>query len=197
MVYAYGMYALAVRWNRLFLVYVALFGLSLFAFIFGLVRTDAVGIRAELSPRAPVRTVAAYLSSIAALVAVLWLAEEVPAVLGGVVPPSVGQFETPTNIVHVFDLAVVLPAMLIAAVQLLKDRPWGYVLAGVLLVKAATIGLWVVTMIWFSARQGYGAPAAYTGFFVLLTVVGGVLAWRFTTAERKHEWLPLPKNPKT
>lgn len=183
-VYAYGMYALAVRWNRLFLVYVALLGLSLFALIIGLVRTDAVAIRAELSQRVPVRAAAAYLISIGVLVAALWLAEEVPAVVRGVVPPSVVQFETPTNVVHVFDLAVVLPAMLVAAVQLLKDRPWGYVLAGMLLVKAATIGLWVVSMIWFSARRGYGAPAAYTGFFVVLTVVGGVLAWRFTAAQR-------------
>ena len=51
-----------------------------------------------------------------------------------------------------------------------------------LLVKATTIGLWVVTMIWLSARQGFGAPAAYTAFFVLLTVSGGALAWRFTAA---------------
>lgn len=28
------------------------------------------------------------------------------------------------------------------------------------------------------------ALAAYTGFFVLLTVIGGVLAWRFTAAQR-------------
>jgi hypothetical protein len=79
-------------------------------------------------------------------------------------------------------LGLVLPAMALAAVMLLRDRPWGYVLAGMLLVKATTIGLWVVAMIWFSARRGLGAPAAYTGFFVLLAVIGRVLSWRFLSA---------------
>ena len=39
--YDYGMYALGVRWNPLFLLYAALFGLSLYALITGLVGTDA------------------------------------------------------------------------------------------------------------------------------------------------------------
>ena len=105
------------------------------------------------------RPVAAYLVVIAVLVAAMWLAEEVGALLRGTVPPTVLQFEAPTNIVHVFDLAVVLPAMALAALMLLRDRPWGYVLAGMMLVKATSIGLWVVAMIWFSARRGFGAPA--------------------------------------
>lgn len=196
LVYAYGMYALGVRWNELFLFYVALFGLSLFALIIGLVGTDAERVRAGLVARAPVRPVATYLILVTILVAALWLAEEVPALLSRTVPPSVVQFEAPTNIVHVFDLSVVLPAMVVAAVMLLRDRPWGYVLAGVLLVKATTIALWVVAMIWFSARRGFAAPTAYTAFFVVLAVVGGVLAWRFTAPfEGRPQWQVSP-NPR-
>ena len=179
--YDYGMYAIGVRWNPLFLLYAALFGLSLYAFIFGLAGTDAERVRAELSPRAPVRWVAAYLIVIALAAAGMWLAEEVGALLSGTVPASVVQFETPTNLVHVFDLCIVLPAMVLAAVQLLRDRPWGYVLAGTLLVKASTIGLWVVAMIWVSSRSGIATPAAYTAFFALLTVIGAALAGRFVT----------------
>lgn len=193
LVYAYGMYALGVRWNALFLVYVALFGLALFALIIGLVGTDARAVRAGLAGQAQVRAVAAYLMVVAVMVASMWLTEELRALAGGTVPPSVVQFEAPTNIVHVFDLGVVLPAMVLAAVMLLRDRPWGYVLAGMLLVKATTIGLWLVVMIWFSARAGFATPAAYTAFFVLLTTVGGVLAWRFTSAhEGRPQWQLSP-----
>ncbi len=81
------------------------------------------------------------------------------------------------------DPAIVLPARVLAGVMLVRDRSWGYVLAGTLLVKATTIALWVGAMIWLSARQGCTAPAVYTGFFVLLAGVGGVLAWRFTAAD--------------
>lgn len=185
LVYVYGMYALGVRWNELFLAYIALFGLSLFALIIGLVRTDAARIRAGVATGAPVRSVAAYLIAIAVMVAAMWLAEEVGALLRGTVPPTVLQFEAPTNIVHVFDLGLVLPAMVLAALMLLRDQAWGYVLAGTLLVKATSIGLWVVAMIWFSARRGFTTPAPYTGFFVLLTVIGGVLTWRFVRALKR------------
>ena len=178
LVYAYGMYALGVRWNPLFLAYLALFSLSFFALVIGLLGTDAALVRTRATG-APVRSVAAYLIVIAVLVSGVWLKEEVGSLLQGAVPLSVQQFEVPTNIVHVFDLGLVLPAMVIAAVLLLRDRPWGYVLAGMLLVKASTIGLWVAAMIWFSARAGIETPLAYTALFLALTVAGVVLSWRF------------------
>lgn len=177
--YNYGMYALGVRWNPLFLAYLALFGLSLFALIGGLMATDPERLRASFAAPPPVRPVAVYLVVVAVLVAAMWLVEEVGALLRGVVPPSVLQFETPTNIVHVFDLAIVLPAMVVAAVMVWRDRPWGYVLAPVLLVKTATIALWVVAMIWFSARRGYPTPAPSTALFVALAAVSAALAWWF------------------
>jgi len=179
LVYAYGMYALGVRWNPLFLAYVALFGLSFFALASGLMRTDAARIRDAAHGRVPTRSVAAYLIAITTMVAALWLGEEAGALLRGTVPPSVVQFQAPTNIVHVFDLGIVLPAFVLAAVMLLRDRPWGYVLAGVLLVKASTIGLWVAVMIWLSAQRGFGSPPAYTAFFLTLTLGGVVVSWRF------------------
>src|SRR5262249_49860150 len=52
LVYSYGMYALGVAWNPFFLVYVALFGLSLFGFIDGLCTTDPAAVRAALLARA-------------------------------------------------------------------------------------------------------------------------------------------------
>jgi hypothetical protein len=180
LVYAYGMYALGVRWNPLFLAYLTLFSLSFFALVIGLLGTDAAVVRSRATG-VPVRSVAAYLIVIAVLVSGLWLKEEVGSLLQGTVPLSVQQLEAPTNIVHVFDLGLVLPAMVIAAVLLLRDRPWGYVLAGMLLVKASTIGLWVAVMIWFSARQGLGTPPAYTAFFVALTIAGLALTWAFLT----------------
>jgi hypothetical protein len=96
--------------------------------------------------------------------------------LTGLLSPSIYRDPAillPQNLgTDVVTLCVGVPA----AVMLLRDRAWGYVLAGMLLVKAATIGLWVVAMIWFSARRGFGTPAAYTGFFVLLAAIGAVLA---------------------
>ena len=189
LVYTYGTYALWARWNPLFLIYVALFGLSLYAVALGLVRSDAIAIRAALGRRAPVRVVASYLFVTALLVSALWLAEEVQALLRQQVPPSIVQLDANTNVVHVFDLAVVMPAFVITAVLLRRGRPWGAVLAAILLVKAATIGLAVLAMIWFMARAGFPTDAGYAGFFIALTVSAAGLAWWFLASlPRREVW---------
>lgn len=178
MVYAYGTYALWAHWNPLFLVYVALFGVSLYAVALGLVRTDAIKVWAAFVKRPPVRPVAWFFFVTAFLVSALWLTEEVMALVTGVVPPSIVQMDSDTNIVHVFDLGVVMPAFVITGVLLLRDRPWGYVLAGLLLVKAATIGLAVVSMMWFMARAGFAVSMPYAVFFVALTASAVGYSWQ-------------------
>ena len=178
-VYAYGMYALGVHWNPLFLAYAALFGLSFFALALGLLRTDLEATRAALAPAAPVKLVSSYLFAVAFMVGAVWLADEIAATVAGTPPRSLAELDAPTNIVHVFDLSIVLPALVVAGLLLRRGGAWGYVLAGMLLVKATAIGLWVVAMIGFSARAGYPAPAAYTVLFVALTLVGAWVTARF------------------
>jgi hypothetical protein len=179
LVYDYGMYALGVRWNPLFLGYLALFGLSLFALILGLSGTDSSELNRKLGDQLPRKAIAAYLAGVAVAVGAAWLSEETLATFRGEIPPSVTEFETPTNIVHVFDLAIVLPAMAVAAVLLLRRRPWGALLSGVLLIKAATIGLWVLVMMGFMARAGYSTSGPQLVLFSLLTFLGALLSWRF------------------
>lgn len=180
--YAYGMYALGVHWNRLFLAYVALFGLSFYGLLVGLARTQAQEVAAGFTRRTPVRATAVYLTSVAILVSAIWLVEEIGATVSGVAPPSLAQLQVPTNIVHVFDLGLVLPALVGASFLLLRRHAWGYVLAGVLLLKTTAIGLWVVAMIAFSAADGFNVPVEMTVFFVLLTLIGVVVSWRFLAA---------------
>jgi hypothetical protein len=177
LLYDYGMYALAVRWQPLFLAYLALFGLSLYGTIIGFTRTDPVLVSPGPHTRLARKSVTAYLFGVALVVAAVWLSEEIGATTRGTPPKSVLEFEGPTNIVHVFDLAIVLPAMVIAGVLLLRRRPWGFVLSGVLLVKAATIGLWVLLMMWFMAGAGYPVLLPQLVLFAVLTVLGTYLAW--------------------
>lgn len=177
LLYDYGMYALAVRWQPLFLAYLALFGLSLYGTIIGFTRTDPVLINPGPETQLPRKSVAAYLFGVALVVGAVWLSEEIGATARGATPKSVLEFESPTNIVHVFDLGIVLPAMVIAGVMLLRRRPWGFVLSGVLLVKAATIGLWVLLMMWFMAGAGYPVGTPQLVLFGLLTAFGTYLSW--------------------
>jgi hypothetical protein len=56
------------------------------------------------------------------------------------------------------------------------------VLAGVLLVKAGTIGLAVLGMMWFMARAGFAVSVPMAVFFAAITVSSVAFAWQLLWA---------------
>ena len=125
MAYAYATYAFATHFNLLFLVYVLNFGLAAYALVFGLIRLDPGRVRSAFSPQAPTRLVAATLVGLGLTTAVLWLGQDIPALLTGGVPSDVTEAGLLTNPIHVLDLALVLPAAVLTGVFLARRRPWG------------------------------------------------------------------------
>ena len=74
---------------------------------------------------------------IAALFYALWLSDAIPASLAGQPAQSLIDAGTPTNFVQVLDMAWLLPALVITAVNLWRKQPIGYTLAGALLTWVA------------------------------------------------------------
>lgn len=182
--YTYAVYAVITEFNPFFLGYVALFGLSLFTFVAGLLGVDAEAVGRQLAGRLPVRLVAGYFAAMGTIVALLWLAEAVPATLSGTKPPSVAAVGLPANVVHVLDLGVVIPAVFLTAWWLVRGRAWGTVLAGVLFVKLVSIGLAVLAMIAWMAASGDPAAPAEVAVFGLVTLVGLAVGLVFFRAVR-------------
>lgn len=169
--YTYAIYAFHVRFNPLFLVYVALVGLSLYALIGGLATTNFEAIKARFSRRTPVKAVSIFLVLLATLFYLTWLGETVPALLAGGVPQSAVDSGTPTNAVHVLDMAWVLPAMLLAAVWLWRGRALGYVLAGALLTFGALIVVAVMAMVASMSLYGQDVAIAEASVFGTVALV--------------------------
>jgi hypothetical protein len=145
-VYELLIYAFAVHFNVLFLVYCATLGMSLFA-LFGvgiaLARED---VRGWFEDTVPIRTPGIFLLTVGVGFALLWLAEIVPALVRGTVPPSVVEAGVPTNPVQVIDLAAVLPAHIAAGVLLLRRRAHGFVAAPVILAFGLLMALSIAGM---------------------------------------------------
>ncbi|HSL46834.1 MAG TPA: hypothetical protein VK897_25580 [Anaerolineales bacterium] len=189
-VYTYASYAFGIRFNPLFLIYIALLGCSTYALIGGLVTTDWAGIRAGFTERTPVRAVSIFLVVIAALFYLIWLSEALPASLTGIPPQSVKEDGTPTNVVHVLDMAWLLPALVIAAVSLWRKTPVGYALAAALLANLVFLTLAVLAMLVFQARGGepVGIPQVVI-FTALFAVSIAMLTWHL----RGLKSIPAPK----
>jgi hypothetical protein len=176
--YTYAIYAFHVRFNPLFLVYVALLGLSLYALIGGLATTDFAALRARFARGTPVKALSAFLAAVTALFAVVSLREIVPALLAGGVPPSVADTGTPTGSPHILDLAWMLPALGLTALWLWRGRPLAYALAGAQLAFLSLMTLAIGAMM--VAVHLHGEPAApgmAAVFAAFSAASAGMLAW--------------------
>jgi len=181
LLYTYASYAFLTAFNELYLVYVALFALTLFTLIGGIARIDPTDLKHALDDH-PVRGYVGYQALVAGLLALMWLAEVGPATLAGTRPPSIAETTLPVPVIQSLDLGVVVPSFALSAALLWKRRAWGYVFTGVLLVKGTTLGLAVLAMIVFMLQDGQTVPLPQIALFALLSLTGLALVTRFIRA---------------
>lgn len=125
-VYNYVIYTFSIPFGPLYPVWVAVLGLSLHALIGGLTSLDSASIAAQFrSPRAA-RVSAWVLLAVASLFGLVWLSEDVPALLAGSPQQSGIAMNLPTNPVHTLDYAFFLSAAVVCGIRLLKNRSFGY-----------------------------------------------------------------------
>jgi hypothetical protein len=173
--YNYAIYAVSIHFGPLFLVWVAVLGLSIFALVGVLATADMHAIKQRFAARAMPGT-GWFLIGVATLFSLLWLSEIVPNLLAGDPSRSARAWNVPTNPVHVLDLAFFLPAVIISGILLLRRRPLGYTTAaGQLVWIALTCVPILVTSLVANARGHVPAWAATVPIGVLLLATLAVL----------------------
>jgi hypothetical protein len=137
LVYAYALYAFERTYNPVFLCYIAVLGLSLWAILTAFAAGAPLGL-APADPKKPPprRSTAIHLGLMIVMFAGLWLSILLPSMATRVPPDG--------NAIFVQDLAFVLPLLAVTARLLWLGRPMGDLLAVPVLVKMATLGLSVL-----------------------------------------------------
>lgn len=187
--YTYTSMAFGAAYNQLFLVYVALFSLSLFAFVLAMVSVDVAALPAHFSDRLPRRWIAGFLYFGGGFLLLAWLGRIIPAQLSGVTP--YGLATNTTLFIQVLDMGVIAPAMFLAATLLLQRRPFGYLLAAVMMIKFVTMGLALVAMIIGQWLAGVPMATAEVVIFCGLAVAGLTITALLLRSLR--ETAPLPQ----
>lgn len=182
MLYNAQMFLYATPFNQLFPLYVAMLALSVWSTV-ALLAHGAVALVAErTSPAMPVRTIAGYVWTIAALNTVLWLRAIIPAISSDTPGSVLDGTGLTTNPVFVQDLALWLPLAAIGALWLWERRPWGYPVVG------AMLAFWVLESITIGVDQWFGSQAdpastvvstSMTPAFGVLALIGLVPLWVF------------------
>jgi hypothetical protein len=185
--YTYLLMAFGGAYNPLFLVYVTLYSASIFALFLSVLSIDVVWLRDQFSPRFARRTIAWLVIGFGVLLTLLWLGRIVPAMLSGSPPAGLESYST--LFVQAGDLGLVVPLAFVTGVLLLRRRSIGYLLAGMLLIKGATLGLALLAMIVSMALADVPIVPAEGVFFTLVALCCGVGA--------AHVFRCLPSVPST
>lgn len=141
--YTYLSMCMLTSFNQLFLVYVALFALSFYAFILSMMSFDLATLPQHFSERLPRGWIAALLFLIGGFLSLAWLGKVVPPVLQNVTPTLENNT---TFVIQAMDLALIVPLAVLSGILLMRRSAWGYLLASVFVMKAITLGLAVSAM---------------------------------------------------
>ena len=162
--------------NRLFLVYTALFSASLVALILTLSAIDMARLPGRIAAQLPRRATALFLCVAGLGTLLLWMSELVGPVLGRGVPELLGPYTTMSS--HGLDSATVTPAAVVAGLYLWRRKAAGYLLAPPLLVLCILNGLNVLAQTASQTLAGIiFPPAVYIGMVGSWVVMGLVAIW--------------------
>ncbi len=166
--YTYMSMSMLTAYNNLFLVYVALFGLSLYAFILSMMSFDLAGLPRQFSARLPHGMIAALLFVVGGFLSLAWLGRIGGPLVNGTTP---ALENTTTLVIQTMDLGLIVPLSILAGILLLRRSAWGYLLASVFVLKAVTLGLGVSAMGVNMALQGVPDSLAIVVPFLAITLL--------------------------
>ena len=172
MLYNYAFYLFGAAFNWFFLIYVALFTLSMFALIFGLVNIDVNRIGQEFRGRTPVKLISSYMLFVAIGLSIVYITQSLGFVATGQLPEIVVKTGHPTSVVFALDLSLLVPVFILGAIWLWKRRPWGYVLATMSMVKGTTYTLMLTVVSLWGANAGVPGASGELPLWLFLTITG-------------------------
>ncbi len=171
--YTYGAMCFLTAFNPLFLVYVALFSLSLFGFILSMSSLDVEEVARHIASGFPRRAIASYFIIVAVFLTLAWLGLVASPSLTWA--PPAGLESAITMVIQAIDLGIIVPTSLITATLLLKNHAWGYALSSVMLLKVLTMGAALIAMIIGQILAGLAIDPITSTIFTLISLSGIIL----------------------
>ena len=175
LLYQFVEYATLLAYGPLFLVYVAIFGVSLTGLALLGSRIDLDELAATTSARFPRRAMVAFGLFMAVLLMAMWL----PLIARTFGAASVPALEGATTfVVQVFDLGLLVPLGLLTAATVHRRMPIGYVLAAITIVKGTTMGAAIAAMLVVEGLATGVTQVVPIALFAGISVVAATLAVR-------------------
>ena len=177
--YSFVIYSFGVHFNNLFLLYCLTLGTSLYAFIIMVVQLTKLDIQNLFSDNTPTKSISIFLLIIAAMFYMLWLKDIVPAILHNSVPSEVGENSLQVNPVHVLDISIALPGLIITAALLLKKQKLGFIFTPVFLVFIIILAIALIGMVLMLKLKGLNNDISVSIIFSLLAIISSIFLIKY------------------
>lgn len=163
--YSYFFYVVG-GFNALFLVYIAIVSAALYGLLSVLFAIDSEALGDRFGAGTPARSGGAFLIGISALFIFMWGGMSLSSAAAGTRPDEV------LREVVIIDCVVLLPLLFFGGIRLWRRETWGYILGGVLLVKALATG----STLAFTTALGAWWAGRIDGFNAFLFVLFAIMA---------------------
>ncbi|MCL6605324.1 MAG: hypothetical protein K6T94_20880 [Paenibacillus sp.] len=135
--YTFSSYCFLATYNSMFLVYVALFSASFFAFIVTLASFEKSLVPTYFEETLPVKSIGAFIWFIGFVIAMMWLGKIVNPLINGAVPDILEHYTTLT--IQALDLGIIVPLAVITGYMVIRRQSFGYLLASVVIIKGVML----------------------------------------------------------
>ena len=175
----YLFYMNMAMYNSMFLVYVALTGLSFFALVLTLLTFETEQLPKIFKAKTPVNFIGGFLIFNAVIIALLWLGVIIPPLLDKTIVPIAVEHYTTLN-VQAFDLSLFLPISFVAGLLLIRKSKFGYLIAPVYLVFLSLLMIALIAKLIAMGMQGVNIIPAI--FFIpsiaLIAIICSIILLR-------------------
>lgn len=173
--YSFFIYSFGVHFNNLFLLYCLTLGISLYTFILVISELNRMDVQNWFSNKVPARSIGIYFIFIALIFYLLWLKDIVPAILSNTIPKTVSDYNLLVNPVHVLDIAIALPALIITAILLIRKHRLGIILTPVFLVFIIILTIALIAMVIMLKIKGISDETSVAGIFIILAIISIII----------------------
>jgi len=177
--YSYTIYSFGLHFNNLFLAYCTILGLSFYSLIYFVIISLKEDVSEWFETKVSTKSTGIFLIVIAVLFYFIWLSEIIPAILINATPKSIIESGLQINPVHVLDIAICLPALIITGIALIKKKDIGLLLAPTMMIFCIFMAIAIAAMVLVMKAKGLEANLNLTIVFGLITFVSTIFMFLY------------------
>lgn len=167
--YTYTSYSFLAMYNHMFLIYVLIMSASFFSFTMMMMSFDMKKLHTYFDARLPVKLIGGFLLFISFIFTMMWLGKIVPSLLNHTPPTGIEHYTT--LVIQALDLGFIIPVGILAGIYIMKRKPFGFLLASIMIIKDITLITALTMMIFLQMAAGIQVSVGLLAVMLLFNVL--------------------------